>query len=304
MPTDAAGYAKQVEQITGTPVTIEGRNLIINIGDGEIATKANDEVTKLLRNARPRLTPRMDFPVTVDTVKGQLVLDAFELRMNEEDKGVGSFAKNLAPIKADIAKIIKKAKEEGLAAQKIPHLSVEAGTAVSMTFVDDPTTGKGKPIDIDVKDGDFSKLPKEVVDAAMKLVPDVKAFLEENKAKIGTADPAKIRQFAPAAAIDGDPKTLTDKELAAWMLAQSMESPRYTTQFVGSEVSQSFDDFISPQELAASRDPKLVFETARQIFGDAMKGKIQGVADTTGPDGNKPYLDAVAKSPTTERPRC
>src|SRR6185437_10059582 len=122
--------------------------------------------------------------------------------------------------------------------------------------------------------------------------------------------PTKIAQLAGAANIDGDPKTLTDKELAAWLIAKSMQAPSVGG---GDPPTHVFDNKLSSEELLGGvtgnpfsnrQDPKLVFETARQIFGDAMKGAIKGGVNTTTPEGNKPYLSAVDNSPNTTKFRC
>src|SRR5438105_2324565 len=128
--------------------------------------------------------------------------------------------------------------------QDAPRLAQLTETTAFKVWFVDGTDGKEKPMKIDIANGDFGQIPGEVIAEALKMAPKVREALKEKE--VGTADPGKIKQFAAAAAIDGDPRTLTDGELAAWMIAKSLSDP-----LVGKDgkVHQTFDNVLSEKEL-------------------------------------------------------
>lgn len=153
--------------------------------------------------------------------------------------------------------------------------------------------------------GDFSQLPEGLREEALA---DAQKWRDMAAAKgIRIEETQELRW---AARLDGR-EGLSNEELASAMIAISMTGRAFEPAITSRGPSVVFDGSITPEEVGklqwgrngAGTDQQLVFETARQVFGDLLQGRVQGGQDTTGPEGNQTWANAMANSPQVDRSR-
>ena len=80
-------------------------------------------------------------------------------------------------------------------------------------------------------------------------------------------------------------------------LLKKLESEKENFSRVIKDIELNVDGAVKLPR--SNQDQEVVFQKAREIFGNAMKGKITGGENTTSPEGKKTYLGVVNKSPNT-----
>lgn len=292
------GVDAKIVTFTDPDTNKRSQYLSIPTGDSLAADRAIDRLVEL--RAQAGLT-RDDITFGLDTRgKGDILIDIDKLKRYDAAHGAGALMKKFESVKGPFAEALQQAVKSGKERAGLASLiPTDYVSRLGLSFIDGPD-GKPKPFHLTIKNGDFSSIPPEAIAEAINLAKALPNELKADAARLGTSDPAKIAQFRDAANIDGDPTTLTPKELAAYLLAKSLGAPKI--QF-GGDRTQSFDNKLDRGRILRQDDRTLDFEAARQIYGDAMKEQIKGMKDTTSPEGNKPYIDAFMNSPNLSRVR-
>lgn len=289
----ANGYARQLSETLGVDANGTSEDLIFNMREYFATFKVDRnsllDVYSAFNEALRKSGLSNYTYLKMNLDDATLSIPAQDIQDYDLQRGKGAFIANIATVKDNIIGAFHNAKTASQEFAGLPTLELD--TQFELHFAQN----EGQK-NISIQFGDFSALPPEVVADAIQKATEIRKLLTDNKDRTGTDDPAKIKQFAPAANIDGNATDLTDHELAAWILAKSLNAPEAGHNMI----TQGFDYKLSGEELIGEKqDPRLVFEAARQIYGDALKEKIEGVSSTTSEEGNNPYLNAIRNSPDT-----
>jgi hypothetical protein len=137
-----------------------------------------------------------------------------------------------------------------------------------------------------------------IIKAAEIFASEVREILKKEGKK-----PEDVAVFQHAAGLDGDPSTLTDKELGAHFLATSMAGnvagDFYTAPLDSTaNLTVTFDNQIDEHDLAVAKArPEIVAALAKHVFGDNSGDKN---SITLSDDANKQLASALTFSPDTK----
>lgn len=283
-PTTAAEHAKKLQEILGGDVKIQ----VVSRSDGQqflaidtrdLATADNAIDTQLIQLRAKAGIKKEDMPFASDEFGGAILIRVTENTAAAFDK--------LKAVQSDFADIIKKAIADGAKVfEANPSLSgVRSGIEGDFNY-----QGLQQPQLFDIKGADFSVIDENLRKAALKFAGEVREIYKKDGVDIN-----KSKEFAGARMLDGNAGNLTDQEIAAFVLATSMETVPQTRCAKSDEPVLHFDNRVEARDFGKSggKDPELTLQIARQILGDAYG--IKGGVDTTTPLGNQLYLDAAKK---------
>jgi hypothetical protein len=298
----AKDYATQLQTIAGTKIdAIAAENfrskeyyLVIPIGNGEAADKAIDTLA-VLRAKSGLDKESLSFILREDS--GEILIPVKNIVDHDTKNGAGSLFKKLAPVKSEFAQALKTAKEDAAKINAMPTLEKFKDIGNGDFNYKDKGLDNSQYQRLDIKGGDF-KLPDSVKAAALEYVKEMRGMYKE-----AGIDPIQSRELAPAAKLNGDGKALSDEEFASFLLAKSMSRPQISSQ---GELSVRFGNYLSSDAYYGrdGKDPKVVFEMAKQILGDTYGAQISGGVDTKTPEGDKAYIETAKNSPSTDHMRC
>ena len=276
---------------TSTPELSDAQKQLVRDGVTDVRIKQGSmnapspEDLKLIEDEVARNLAKRTDRVDLDTVANPKLRATLQEAENEAVKReAGRYA-----LDSDIAALREKAAQAegvgGLEVKQVPFApelvkgatqEAVAGNLLSQKYQNDPVV---------VKEGDF-KLPQEVADQALQAV-----------AKLGKLDLPALQE---ATFLDGKDKR-TPEETAALLLAQSAKievSP-------DGKVTTTIDGKLTPEEFLGTdnKNPDAVYAAAQLILEKTYGVKIEGGAETQGPEGQQAFVQDAKTPPATERTR-